>query len=254
MGSDTVIAWTDATFNIAWGCEKISPGCKFCYADRLSTQYGQPGLWGPGSRRRTFGYDYWQKPILWNDKARKDRRIMFVFSSSMCDVFDDHPSIVTERERLFSVIRKTPWIHWQLLTKRPENFSGMLPPDWGDGYKNVWLGVSIENADYIHRVDILCKTPARIHFISYEPALGPLNGLDLSNIQWVIYGGESGPKFRSHDLAWPRDMLRKCRKAGVAFFYKQSPAFRTETGIELDGQIIREYPIQRNGLPQLAKK
>lgn len=248
MGEKTKIAWTDATFNIAWGCVKVSPGCAHCYAEELATKRDPNKLWGPGSARRTFGAAHWREPVKWDAKARQEGIRRKVFSSSMCDVFEDHPTIAQERKRLWALVRETPFLEWQLLTKRPENLllPGYLPDDWGPGYPNVWLGTSIENADYAFRRDQLVEVPAAIRFVSYEPALGPLaEALDLDGIDWVIYGGESGPGYRKHDLDWPRRMRIACEKAGVAFFYKQSSAARTEMGIELDGKIVREFPHNR---------
>lgn len=240
----TIIAWTDATFNVAWGCMKTSPGCTNCYADDLSQRYQQSvTYWGPKSQRRVFGDEHWIQPLKWNARAEKSGKQMLVFSSSMCDLFEDHPVITQERNKLWALIRRTPRIGWQLLTKRSERIADNLPSDWGAaGYKNVWLGVSIENADYAYRADDLRKIPAVVRFISYEPALGPLDNLDLTGIDWVIYGGESGPKFRPEDKQWARTMLDKCKAAGVAFFHKQSASRFTERGIELDGKIVREYP------------
>jgi protein gp37 len=154
---------------------------------------------------------------------------MRVFCASVCDVFEDHPVAEETRPRLWRLIRETPWLDWQVLTKRADRIAADLPANWP--YQNVWLGVSIENADYVWRADELREIPAAVRFISYEPALGPLDDLDLSGIDWVIYGGESGPGYRQHDLAWPRAMLKKCAEAGAAFFYKLSAAPRTEMGI-----------------------
>jgi protein gp37 len=164
----TVIAWTDATFNISWGCTKVSPGCQRCYADPLSQRYQQKvKYWGPHSERRILSDAYWQEPVRWHAKAAKAKTRMRVFSSSMCDVFENHPTITHERHRLWALIRRTPWLDWQLLTKRAERIEENLPPDWGTGYQNVWLGVSIENADYLWRMDTLKQIPAVIHFISF---------------------------------------------------------------------------------------
>ena len=243
---DSKIAWTNHTFNIAWGCTKVSPGCKNCYADTLSTRYGQ-NVWGPNNPRRVLSDKYWREPLRLNEQARKAGERRRVFSSSMCDILEDHPAITEQRGRLWELIRLTPWLDWQLLTKRPERYLECLPQDWGDGYPNVWVGTSIENDDYVSRADHIRSIPAAVRFISYEPALGPLPSLDLEGIDWVIYGGESGPGFRGHDLEWPRDMRRRCEAAGVAFFYKQSAAIRTEMGTELDGEIVRNYPIPRKG-------
>ena len=160
-------------------------------------------------------------------------------------MFEHHPTTAQELARHRPIIRDTPFMDRQLLTKRPERIEQNLPPDWGEGYPNVWLGVSIENDAYAHRATILTQTPAVIRFVSYEPALGPLDTLQLDGLDWIIYGGESGPGFRGHDIRWARDMRARCEAAGVAFFYKQSPAPRTEMGIELDGEIVRYYPKSR---------
>jgi protein gp37 len=167
----------------------------------------------------------------------------------MCDVFEDHPIANRERPRLWDLIRSTPQLHWQILTKRPERIEALLPKDYdAAGWGHVWLGTSIENSEYAFRADILRQLPAAVRFISYEPALGPLDDLNLSGIDWLIYGGESGPGYRKHDLAWPRAIRRRCEEDGVAFFYKQSSAPRTEMGIELDGEIVRNYPTPRLAL------
>jgi protein gp37 len=170
----------------------------------------------------------------------------------MCDIGEDHPTIIQEAGKLWPLIRRTPWLDWQLLTKRPERYPDILPADWGDGYPNVWLGTSIENNDYVHRADHLRAVGATVRFISYEPALGPLDRLDLSGIDWIIYGGESGPGWRKEDKEWARDMRDRCRGSGVAFFHKQSAGYRTEMGIELDGRIVRNYPSLRLPLPVVS--
>lgn len=241
MGVSTGIAWTDHTFNIAFGCQKVSPGCKNCYAETRVNSIPGPRLWGPDSQRRTFTPKYWAEPFKWAKLAQAEGRPHRVFTSSMCDVFEDHVTITHERMKLWKLIKQTPWLHWQILTKRTDRIEANLPDDWGQGYPNVWLGTSIENQDYAYRADILRKIPAAIHFISYEPALGPLT-LDLHDIEWVIVGGESGPGFREMPHEWARSMRKQCEAAGTAFFFKQSSAPRTEMGIKLDGEIVRNYP------------
>lgn len=244
MAEKTIIAWTDHTWNLAWGCTKVSPGCKNCYADTLSARYGWD-VWGPTANRRTFGQKHWDEPLKWNDQAWKEGRRHKVFCSSMCDNFENHPTIDHERQKLWPLIRATPNLDWQLLTKRSERIADNLPEDWEEGYPNVWLGVSIENNDYVYRADDLRVIPAAMRFISYEPALGPLDDLDITGIDWIIYGGESGPGFRPENKQWARDIYERCQKNGTAFFHKQSAAYRTEIGIELDGRIVREYPSAR---------
>lgn len=243
MSAKTIIAWTDHTFNIAWGCQKVSPGCAHCYAEGLADRYGHD-VWGPGKPRRTFGDRHWSEPLRWDREAGRAGVRRRVFCSSMCDNFEEHPTVAAELARLWPLVRRTPNLEWQLLTKRAERVADCLPSDWGPhGYPNVWLGVSIEDARYAGRADFLRAVPAAVRFVSYEPALGPLAGaLDLTGIGWVIYGGESGPRYRPEDKQWARDMRDACRARGVAFFHKQSAAAVTERGIELDGEVVREYP------------
>jgi protein gp37 len=244
MSQTTIIGWTDHTFNIIWGCTKVSPGCKNCYADTLADRYGWD-VWGPNKARRTFGDKHWGEPLKWNSRAETERQRRRVFCGSMCDVFEDHPTVREQIEKLWPMIRRTPWLDWQLLTKRPERIAENLPRDWEGGYPNVWLGASIENNEYANRADFLRAIPATVRFVSYEPALGPLDELDLTGLDWIIYGGESGPVYRQHDLAWPRQMRQRCSAAGIAFFYKQSSAPRTEMGTTLDGETVRQYPKTR---------
>jgi protein gp37 len=249
MGETTGISWTSHTFNPWIGCVKVSPGCAHCYAEELvKTKFGKPELWGPtsaGKHRQVTTDANWRKPLAWNAAARDAGKVALVFSGSLCDIFEDHPDANTARPRAWEIIRGTTFLSWQLLTKRPENIARMLPADWGAGYPNVWLGTSIENNDYVSRADILRAIPATVRFVSYEPALGPLDQLDLEGLDWIIYGGESGPGYRQHDLAWPRDMKRRCDDAAVAFFYKQGAAPRTEMFTTLDGKKVQEYPIPR---------
>jgi protein gp37 len=216
MAQKTTISWTDHTFNIAWGCTKVSPGCKNCYADALSHRYGHD-VWGPGKPRRIFGEKHWREPLQWNSQAQSQGVRHRVFCSSMCDVFEDHPTIDGEREKLWSLIRATPWLDWQLLTKRPGRIRPALPADWGGGYGNVWLGTSIESNDYTARADILRTIPATVRFISYEPALGPLDQLNLTGIDWLIYGGESGDASGPMTSSGPRTFTIAVKRLGRHF-------------------------------------
>lgn len=256
MGETTKIAWCDHTFNIAWGCFKVSPGCKNCYADTFSTTRMGFDVWGPPAvtERRTFGEKHWRQPVKWNREAEQAGERRRVFSSSMADVFEDHPTVIAQLEKLWPLIKATPGLDWMLLTKRAERIEWSLPSDWNDGaeYPNVWLGVSVEDHEYaLARLGYLSQVSAAVRFVSYEPALGPIDWEAIHeangglNLDMIIYGGESGPGFRPEDKQWARDTLAYCRRRGIAFFHKQSAAPKTEMGIELDGRIVREFPTPR---------
>lgn len=242
MADKTLIAWTDHTYNLAWGCTKISPGCKNCYADTLATRFGH-SVWGKDGSRRTFGEKHWKEPLRWeadshlhNPGIRGPGWNHLVFCSSMCDNFEDHPTIIKELKKLWPLIKSTPHLDWQLLTKRADRIADSLPADWSiANYPNVWLGVSVENNDYLWRVDHLKAIPAAVHFISYEPALGPLPDLDTHGLEWVIIGGESGAEWKKHEMdhAWARDVRDKCLLSKTAFFFKQSSHLFTERGTSL---------------------
>jgi protein gp37 len=236
MGEVTAIAWTNHTWNPWRGCTKVSAGCKNCYMFTQQRQYGND----PSIVLRT---KTWGKPYIWNQLAEQEQTYEFVFTCSWSDWF--HETADPWRDEAWEVIRNTPNLIYQILTKRPERIKEHLPTGWKNGWHNVWLGVSVENNQYVGRADLLREIPARVRFISYEPALGPLDQLNLKGIHWVIYGGESGPGFRPHDVQWARDMRARCEEQGIAFFYKQSAAPRTEMGIRLDGQIVRQYPESR---------
>jgi protein gp37 len=164
----------------------------------------------------------------------------------MADVFEDHPTIDQERAKLWELIKQTPYLDWQILTKRADRIKKNLPEDWDNGYPNVWLGVSVEHDEYAWRFnDHLLHIPASVRFVSYEPALGPLTRLWVQHVDWLIYGGESGPGYRADDRDWARDIRDQCRKVGTAFFHKQSSGPDPGMGVELDGEIIQEFPRPR---------
>jgi protein gp37 len=251
MSETTGIAWTDATFNIAWGCTKVSPGCKHCYAEGEAARFGHD-VWGPTAPRRIFNEKHWKDPERWARKwyaTNDEGRAMRIFTSSMADVFEDHPQINAERPKLWKLIRSMPHVDWQVLTKRPENFARFLPDDWGAGYKNVWLGVSAEDQKHADlRIPVLLKTPAALRWVSYEPALDLIDfagvamlhgGLEnvlrgetsalakelgiqrLNCIDWIVVGGESGHHARPFDVGWARFIVQQCARNGVACFVKQ---------------------------------
>lgn len=252
MSEKTIIAWTDHTANFWMGCHKVSPGCANCYAETLTRNRMGLKVWGPAkTTKRQRVKSVWANVRRWNKMAVDTPGVMgadnprLVFVGSLMDWAEDHHDLEPTRSDMWKLIRNSRNLHFQMLTKRPERIANLLPGDWGNGYPNVWLGTSIENNDYVWRADELRQIPAVVRFVSYEPALGTLDLLDLTGVDWVIYGGESGHGYRREDKQWARDMRKRCIETGVAFFHKQSSGYKTEMGIELDGEIVREYPIQR---------
>jgi protein gp37 len=253
MAEKTVISWTDHTWNLAWGCEKISPGCKFCYADTFAARTGND-VWGKNKQRKIFGEKHWRDPRRWNLAAEREGRRHRVFCSSMTDWALDDPMIERERERLWAMIRETPWLDWQLLTKRADRIADCLPDDWSvERYANVWLGVSVENREHgLARLEHLRAVPAYVRFLSVEPLLEDLGDFDAEGIDWMIVGGESGnhmsrsPERWMHH-GWARGVRDVCVSSGVAYFFKQSSGVRTEMGTNLiheDGSawLWQQYP------------
>ena len=229
------IEWTDATWNPVTGCNKVSPGCKRCYAERLSKRLKATGM---AKYRNGFAVtlhpDTLEIPLRW----RKPRSI---FVNSMSDLF--HDEVPQEFiAQVFDVMTRAHWHRYQVLTKRPERVASLnsqLP--WPD---QVWMGASVESLDYIHRIDRLRQTDAAIKFLSLEPLLGPLPNLDLSGIDWVIVGGESGPGARPMEPDWARDIRDQCQAAGVPFYFKQwGGVFKKRHGRVLDGRTWDETPL-----------
>lgn len=299
MAKETGIQWTDHTFNPWWGCEKVSPGCAHCYAEGVAERYHGP-IWGPGHDFRFFGDSHWNEPLRWNRASERDattgtglKRRHRVFCASMADVFEDRPELEVHRRRLFRMIEETPFLDWQVLTKRPEFARDWLHSyyqEWSDEMNsalwlaqgwvlrdelewgtlpNLWIGVSIENARFTWRAEVLREIPAAVRFISAEPLLGPLIGvtvsefidfrddpprsigvkkpLDLTGIDWVIVGGESGPKARPMHPDWAREIRDACACRcdplpepcdcdHPAFFFKQWGQFEPLIGHMPPGQ------------------
>lgn len=218
MGDSTKIQWTDKTFNGWWGCTKVGPGCDHCYADAFDRRTGG-AHWGTGvSRKRTSPHN-WNEPRRWNRQAMSDGYRPWVFASSMCDVFDNE--VPDEwRNELFALIRETPYLRWQLLTKRVGNVIKMVPAGWPNGFEHVGVMATIVNQDEMDRDGPkLMAVEATWRGISYEPALGPLR--DLPAVDWLIVGGESGPQARPFHVTFARDAIAECRSKGIACFVKQ---------------------------------
>lgn len=241
MGDKTAISWTDSTFNSHWGCERVSPGCTNCYAEAFAKRTGND-VWGKRSERRLFGDKHWAEPLKWNRQAEAEGERHRVFCASMGDVFEDRRDLDPVRGRLWALIAETPWLDWQLLTKRPQNVAGMAP--WGDDWPgNVWLGTTVEDQQRANeRMPILLTIPAKVRFLSCEPLLSAVDlGPELAGLQWVICGGESGGKRRPFDLAWARSLRDQCAEAGVAYFFKQIGALRPgQPGP--DDLMVRQFP------------
>jgi protein gp37 len=237
----SAIEWTDATWNPVTGCSKVSPGCAHCYAETLSLRYGWSQLpWTPENAGENvlLHPERLDQPLRW-------RRPRMVFVNSMSDLF--HERIPNDyRREVWSVMDRARQHTFQVLTKRPELMRAwvLANADVTDPVlPNVWLGTSIENNRWVHRADDLRDTPAAIRFISAEPLLGPLDKLDLAGIDWLIVGGESGPKSRPSDPAWVRDLRDRAVGHGVAFFFKQWGGRTPKAGGRLlDGRTWDQYP------------
>lgn len=243
------IEWTDDTWNLVWGCTKISPGCTNCYAETINARFGK-SIWGPKSERRTMSPEYWAQPLAWDRAAKRAGIKRRVFCSSMCDVFEDHPTIDQEREKLWPLIKATPNLVWQILTKRADRIANCLPLDWGKGYPNVWLGVSVENQDsLVERVPYLVRVGAAVRFLSCEPLLGPvfIGGFPrvvLEQIHWVIVGGESGAKARPMHPRHLRIIHEDCTRWRKPFFFKQWGEWLPWLCFNDNPEIVDENPEQ----------
>jgi protein gp37 len=241
MADRSAIEWTDATWNPVTGCDEVSPGCAHCYAKTFAERWrGVPGH----PYEQGFDLRLWpgrlDHPLRW-------RRPRAIFVNSMSDLFHEGiPEAFVER--VFDVMVRADWHVFQILTKRHERLAKLaqaLP--WPS---NVWMGVSIENRRFVHRADYLRDVPAAVRFISAEPLLGPLEGLDLAGIDWLIAGGESGPRHRPVRPEWVRELRDRCLDEQVAFFFKQWGGVRSKAGGRiLDGQTWDETPTAAAAAP-----
>jgi protein gp37 len=239
------IEWTEATWNPTTGCDKTSPGCDHCYALTLAKRLkamGQPKYQRDGDPRTSgsgFGLTLHPTaldiPTTWT-RPRK------IFVNSMSDLF--HPAVpVTYIRRVFDVMVATPRHEYQILTKRSKRLAEIA--DQVEWPANVWIGVSVETARYAFRIDHLRNVPAVVRFLSCEPLLGPLDDLDLSGIDWVIVGGESGRGARPMQLSWVYDIRKQCSDARIPFFFKQlGTHLATELGRRGKGHDIEDLPAQ----------
>jgi protein gp37 len=235
MSEVSPIEWTDATWNPVTGCQKVSPGCANCYAETFAERFrGVPNH----PYEQGFDLKLWanrlELPLTW----KKPKRI---FVNSMSDLF--HKDVPEDFIlKVFDTMQKADWHTFQVLTKRPER-AALLDPKltWT---KNIWMGTSVENANYVSRIEHLIKTRAFIKFLSVEPLLGAIPELPLAHVDWVIVGGESGRKPRPLDEEWVIDIREQCGKAGVPFFFKQwGGRNKKKAGRLLEGRTWDEMPI-----------
>lgn len=234
MAAGTAIEWTESTWNPITGCTKVSLGCKNCYAERMALRLQAMGM---SNYRNGFKVTTHEQalgiPLRW-------KKPQTIFVNSMSDLF--HREVPTEFVlKIFKVMNVANWHRYQILTKRPGRVVELDSRlDW---QSHIWMGVTVENRDYLHRIDDLRKTDAFIKFLSLEPLLGPLPKLDLEGIDWVIVGGESGPGARLIKKEWVEDICEQCQSQRVPFFFKQwGGVNKKKTGKMLNGRIWKQMP------------
>lgn len=234
MGKHSAIEWTESTWNPITGCTKISTGCKNCYAERMAKR-----LKAMGQANYANGFNVaihesvFDLPLQW-------KKSQVIFVNSMSDLF--HRQVPTPCiEHLFEIMNQADWHMFQILTKRSSRLALLGPRlPWAD---HIWMGVTVENADYVSRIDDLRVCGANVKFLSLEPLLGPMPEMDLSGIDWVIVGGESGPGARPMEIDWVRDIRDQCLDYGVPFFFKQwGGVNKKKAGRVLDGQTWDQMP------------
>lgn len=237
MSSMSKIEWTEATWNPVTGCSKVSSGCLNCYAERMAYR-----LQKMGNSNYRNGFDVALHPhLLKAPLSWKRSRLVFV--NSMSDLFHEKVS-VEFIQQVFDTMRHAHWHTFQVLTKRSERLVHLAPSlAWPP---NVWMGVSVEDSDVVERIDHLRKVGSAVRFLSLEPLLGPLPGLNLREIHWVIVGGESGPGARLMEPSWASDIKQQCESSHVPFFFKQwGGVFKKRNGRKLEGKTWDELPQPR---------
>lgn len=234
MAAKSPIEWTESTWNPVTGCTKISDGCKNCYAEKLALRLKAMGQANyKDGFKLTVQPKMLELPLSW-------KKSQTIFVNSMSDLF--HKDVpLNYIQKVFDVMARADWHNFQVLTKRSERLRELNHElNW---QKNIWMGVSVENKKVIHRIDDLRKTDAHIKFLSIEPLLGSLPKLDLTNIDWVIVGGESGPKARPMEEKWVLEIKDQCKEQNVPFFFKQWGGVRKhKTGRTLLGRTWDEMP------------
>jgi protein gp37 len=251
MGEHTASKIDDHTMNFWCGCQRVSEGCDHCYArmahdhptekqERHAKQHPNFGIVRHGSASQ------WADPPSWQKSAAKAHEVRLVFTCSYSDFF--HPDADQWRPKAWAIINNTPNLIWRILTKRPELIEEKLPSDWGNGYPNVWLGVTVESKKYLLRMDTLRKIPAAVRYLCAEPLLEDLTPdieQHLDGFSWLMVGGESGcgtNNYRPFNLQWARNLRDLCKQRSIPFYFKQISARWTQTGATIDGIEHYEFP------------
>lgn len=248
MADNSAIEWTDATWNPVTGCTKITRGCDNCYAERFAERFrGVPDHPFSSGFDLTLRPERVAQPLSW-------KRPRMIFVNSMSDLF--HKEVPQSFiDGVFDTMERASWHKFQLLTKRSPIMRDYLKRRYGPsiGPAHIWCGVSVEDAGSKARLEHLRSAPAGVRFLSVEPLLGPVGSIDLSGIDWVIVGGESGPHARPMEVAWVREVRDQCRAQRVAFFFKQWGGFRPKSGGRLlDGREWNQFPKSRRLPPPAA--
>jgi len=241
MAIGSAIEWTEATWNPTTGCTKISPGCKNCYAEKLSRRLKAMGL---DKYKKGFEYSEHLLDISLPLKWKKPKKI---FVNSMSDLFHERSTMEFVAECFHTMIQ-ADWHTYQVLTKRPKKmaeFSKLFVNYFGHKIpRHIWMGVSVENSDYKWRINELRKVKCHARFISFEPLIDSVGKIDLRGIDWAIIGGESGVGFRAVEKSWIKEIIHQCKKQNVAVFFKQWGGIRPKSGgRKIDGRTYDEYPI-----------
>lgn len=225
MAEETGISWAHGTFNPWWGCVEVSPACDNCYARTLAHRWGFE-VWGKAAPRRFFGEKHWNNPRRWNKRAGQEGVRRRIFCASMGDLFEARQDLDPWRAKLWKLIEETPNLDWLLLTKRPALMTQMTP--WATWPANAWAGTTAEDQFwYDHRRPLLMKVPARIHWFSLEPLVGPIElGLDSmkgKKPDWMIVGGESGSLKEARPMRqeWAVSLREQCARHAIAYHFKQ---------------------------------
>jgi len=256
MAQSSKIEWTDVTWNPVAGCTIASAGCSNCYAMRMAARLAAMGSEKyAGLTRKSGGRAVWSGKVLLDVKSlsapykwRKPRK---VFVNSMSDLF--HPSVPDEFiARVWRVMLETPQHTYQVLTKRPHRMRELLTNSSFGAAPNIWIGTSVEDSAVLERIDELRAIPDFTRFISFEPLIGPVDAVDLRDIDWAIVGGESGPRARAMKLEWVHQIQCRCRAHGTAFFFKQwGGKNKKATGRVLNGRTFDEMPAGHTSSPEL---